>query len=97
VRLWDAATGQLFGEMRTGAYGVDQRLAFSPLGLWLATNSGTGEVLIWDLRSESWRAMACRIANREMSDPEWAEFMGDRNVSRCARGTEGSVLGAAVR
>jgi hypothetical protein len=38
----------------------------------------TGEIFEWDPRPDAWEAYACRVAGRNFSKAEWAEFVPDR-------------------
>lgn len=75
VRLWDVKTSQLVGQFVGGGYGVDQGLAFSPDGKWLASSSANDHVFLWDINFPSWLSSACSIANRNLTDTEWAEYV----------------------
>jgi hypothetical protein len=36
----------------------------------------TSTIVLWDLRLESWTARTCRVANRNLTQAEWEQFMG---------------------
>jgi hypothetical protein len=36
------------------------------------------EVLLWDVDADSWVKRACRIANRDLTQQEWAKYVGAR-------------------
>jgi len=59
-------TPEIPGEPRT--------MAFSPDGarLWIGGNS------FLDVNVEHWRALACRIAGRDLTQDEWTIFVGDQ-------------------
>jgi WD40 repeat protein len=42
----------------------------------LATGDNRGRVTLWDVSYESWQALACRMANRNMDEEEWSTNMG---------------------
>ena len=63
-------------------------LAFSPDGSTLASADAEGTVFVWPVSVEAWKARACRMAGRPLTDEEIARFVGDvpyrpacRNVS----------------
>ena len=37
--------------------------------------SGAAGLMSWDLRPESWRTIACRLAGRNLTDEEWSTFL----------------------
>jgi WD40 repeat protein len=79
-----------------GNYGNLSNMAFSPGGQQFATIGVTGDqsvgglggslnphegvVTIWDFALESWEQSACTIANRNLTEQEWNQFI-DHNSS----------------
>jgi WD40 repeat protein len=57
-------------------------VAFSPDGKMLATGSGDGTVVIWDIELASWRDRACQIANRNLTQDEWQGYIGGQEPYR---------------
>ena len=80
IVLWDTAARQMLGSpLKLGAAGrheMNQGLAMSPDGRWLAA-SDPYTVSLWDLDPNSWRQKACQIANRNLDESEWAYYLGD--------------------
>ncbi len=79
--LRDAGTLQPFGEDMPGHNGqFVNSLAFSPNSLTLASTSvksgNERVVILWDLNPSSWQALACRIANRNLTPAEWTQHLG---------------------
>jgi WD40 repeat protein/transcriptional regulator with XRE-family HTH domain len=77
VRLWDVASGQPLGTPLTGHTDYVSSLTFSPDGTSLITGSNDGTVRLWHLDLRSWPATACRIANRNLTQQEWHQYLGD--------------------
>ena len=75
IALWDVATQQLIGHPLKGHQAPVVRLVFSPDGKTLASGSLDGSIISWDVSSESWRDRACRIANRDLTQREWGQFI----------------------
>lgn len=75
VRLWIVSMGLPLGAPLNAnqrqAFGV----AFSPKGTALASAFG-GDVVVLDLSRESWAHQACRIANRDLTQEEWNQWVG---------------------
>lgn len=78
VRVWDVATEQPFGASFTGHSDATSSLAFSPDDSTLISVGADGTILMWDLDFESWKARACRIANRSLTEEEWELYMRDK-------------------
>jgi WD40 repeat protein len=84
ITLWDAKTHQRIGL----PFQIDPDSAiFSPDSTALAVREcikldedgqacAQGRIVFWDIRLESWIHHACRIANRNMTQVEWNQFIG---------------------
>jgi WD40 repeat protein len=85
IRLWRVDTGaplaeslhpiRFFYQTSFPAWGA---LTFSPDGRQLAAAALGPEVLLWDVDADSWVKRACRIANRDLTQQEWAKYVGAR-------------------
>jgi WD40 repeat protein len=90
TRLWDTATGRPIGTRLTGGrvpYGyrtflvdhlIASRPAFSPDGASLVTPGFPGATVRWDLDPTHWRAAACAITGRDLTDEEWDRYLPGR-------------------
>ena len=38
--------------------------------------AGNSPIILWDLSLESWQSRACRVANRDLTQDEWDQFVG---------------------
>lgn len=77
VILWDVASGQAIGGPLAVYTNNAVDAAFSPDAEQVASASLDGSITLSDVDLESWRARACRIANRNMRAEEWTLFFGD--------------------
>lgn len=75
IMLWDiAATPQMLGQALTGHTNRVNTLAFTPDGSHFVSAGWEPDVLLWDVSLESWTAMACQIANRDLTLAEWSRL-----------------------
>ena len=83
IILWDVATRQPLGSVLRNNRGFTYysnedvwSLAFSNDGKILASGSEGGHIVLWDVNVESWKARACRKANRPLTPNEFPNFVG---------------------
>lgn len=74
--LWDVATGTAIGEPWPADSGILGGVAFTPDGSQVAAAGEDGIVTFWDISEGTWREAACHIANRNLSQAEWEQFLG---------------------
>ena len=76
IILWDVTTRQLIGQPLNGHTDWVSSIAFSPDGKTLASSSKDNTITLWDVSFDAWRDHACRIANRNLKQSEWDQFIG---------------------
>jgi len=74
VQLWDASSDQAIGEPLAHMNPATV-LSLSPDGRQLAANDGAS-THVWDVDVGSWLERICRIANRNLTQDEWTQFVG---------------------
>ena len=75
LRLWDTATTQPVGLPLTGNSRGGSSLDISPDGKWLVSINADPSVILWDLSVQDWQSLACKLVRRNLSGPEWQQFL----------------------
>ena len=75
VGRWDGRTGAFLGAVGVGDEGS---VAFTEDGRSLRVADSSGRVRTWDLDPAAWRAAACRMAGRPLTEQEWRSHMPTR-------------------
>lgn len=75
ANVWDARTGALIASMPMHATGAP---AFTKDKKRLLVADASGSVLTWDLDPARWRAAACRLAGRDVTQEEWRTYLPNR-------------------
>jgi WD40 repeat protein len=76
IRLWDMDTRQPIGQMLSDHQQAVTSVAFSPDGQTLVSSSRNNTIILWDLRFESWRSLACDLVARNLTPEEWRQYLG---------------------
>jgi WD40 repeat protein len=80
LELWDLPRREPFATetfaTTTGSEGSGSQVAFAPDGRSLAVLGLDARPLIFDVDPRSWLRVACRIANRNLTEAEWRRFVG---------------------
>jgi WD40 repeat protein/serine/threonine protein kinase len=82
IILWDIITQEPIDPPLIGHKDWVWGLDFSPAtpesagGQILASGSRDASIILWQIQLEDWPTRACRMANRNLTPSEWAEFIG---------------------
>jgi WD40 repeat protein len=103
ITLWDIARHQIFCSLTERNY-QPLDIAFSPQDERLMVGyepdyliepaSTKALVMVWRIDLGSWRTLACAIANRNLSQPEWAGLGGNEGAYRLTCPSVPAALGA---
>lgn len=74
VHLWDLESLRPIATLKTGDHHLPA-MAFDAQGRQLIVADGEGQVSSWGMGVSRWRAAACAIANRWLSEQEWDDFV----------------------
>ncbi len=74
VIWWNIETGQPVSQPLFTQQGWVNGVTFSADGASLATATDSGKVLLWEADWQAWQTRACQIANRNLSNDEWARY-----------------------
>ena len=81
--VFDLATKKLVVAL-PGHRGRILGLAFSPDGSAIATSGADETIALWNWRPGALAQTACRVANRNLSCAEWADYVGGAYRKTCA-------------
>jgi WD40 repeat protein len=86
IVLWDVAAQQRLDEPLRGHTEAVTSLAFNQDATMLASASWDQTAALWNTSLASWRRRGCALANRNLGQAEWKQFIGpDRPYERtCA-------------
>ena len=77
IKLWSASARQPLGPPLIGHRGWANSVSFRRDRKILASGSDDGRSIVWDVDPDSWVDRACRIANRNLTPPEWQQYWGE--------------------
>ena len=75
ILLWQVETGEMI-RLADHKRGVSD-VAFSPNGRLLASVGWDNQLIVWDLDIDSWRQIACQVANRHLTIEEWHAYLSN--------------------
>ena len=81
TRLWDLRTGRSLGSPLPGVPNVWVAAGFINAGRHIVAVYDDGRAWRWDVRPSAWKAHACRVAGRSLTQEEWREVLPGRAFS----------------
>jgi WD40 repeat protein len=82
IVLWDIRSLRQIGSLPADTFGVSQ-LEFTAADRLVSLGTEDG-IKIWDVGLASWRRRACAIANRDLTQDEWQQFVGGQYHPTCS-------------
>ena len=77
IALFDATTLRPIGEpFAGGSSSLNRNPSFTPDGRYLAATGPTGRYTLYDVDPDSWQDSVCLAAGRNLTNAEWAEYIG---------------------
>jgi WD40 repeat protein/transcriptional regulator with XRE-family HTH domain len=76
VRRWDATTGAQLGRPLANYIDHLGRIAFSSDGALIGVAGTDRTIRVFPVDVDSWARHACRLAGRNLTGPEWDEYLG---------------------
>ena len=89
VSIWDLDSRRQIGRALPGHTDAALGVTFAEGGNTLVTSSWDGSLIFWDLRPSSWAAKACALAGRNLTQDEWAQFVGGDYQRTCPQWPKG--------
>ncbi len=85
IRLWNMDYQRSDSIVLRGFSGLLTRLEFAPDMRFLISNTNLFEAQLWHLNIADLRALACQVANRNMTTSEWQQYMptGQLRAAAC--------------
>ncbi len=86
LRIFDAQSGDFFIQLdplgkntlaEQYRYYLRPELSVSTDGTRVVSYARDNQLIFWQLDLELWKASACSIANRNLTQDEWKTYMGD--------------------
>jgi WD40 repeat protein len=84
IRLWDVDTHELLGTFQTPRQEINS-IVFSPDGGTLVSVGHDDVITFWTVEPDGWMKEACHVANRNLTQPEWNTYIGNRPYRKTCR------------
>jgi WD40 repeat protein/DNA-binding SARP family transcriptional activator len=78
LRLWDVVARRQIGGPLPGST-TGGSVHFFPDGKHVLGVFGSGDGVVWNVDPAAWKAKSCSVAHRNLTRPEWSDFLGGRS------------------